>query len=182
MAIIKDDDVRATRLRSGDLDGAILPPNLAKGFEDDKAKKTYAAATYDYRTVTLPTHNKVAGDTAVRRALDVAVDRQTMVDAILNGSGKPAYGPVPTDSEWFTKGTERTHDLAAATTILDEAGWFPGRTASGSRTACVPRSRSGTSPVTSSARSTPSPTPPTPRRRASPSPPRPGPGRSSSPA
>ncbi|MFC9859287.1 MULTISPECIES: ABC transporter substrate-binding protein [unclassified Streptomyces] len=127
MAIIKDDDVRATRLRSGDLDGAILPPNLAKGFKGDDGKRTYAATTYDYRTVTLPTHNKVAGDTAVRRALDVAVDRQAMVDSILNGEGKPAYGPVPTDSEWFTKGTERTHDLAAAKKILDTAGWKPGK-------------------------------------------------------
>ncbi|MFD4372835.1 ABC transporter substrate-binding protein [Streptomyces sp. NPDC058486] len=126
MAIIKDDDVRATRLRAGDLDGAILPPNLAAGFENDKAKKTYAAKTYDYRTVTLPTHNPVAGDTAVRRALDIAVDRQTMVDKILEGAGKPAYGPVPTDSPWFAKGTERRHDLAGAQKILDEAGWKPG--------------------------------------------------------
>ncbi|MET9800289.1 ABC transporter substrate-binding protein [Streptomyces sp. NPDC006368] len=126
MAIIKDDDVRATRLRSGDLDGAILPPNLAKGFTNDKAKKTYEATTYDYRLVTLPTHNKVTGDTAVRRALDVAVDRATMVDKILEGAGKPAYGPVPTDSPWFTKGTERSHDLAAAKKILDDAGWKPG--------------------------------------------------------
>ncbi|MFC8271004.1 ABC transporter substrate-binding protein [Streptomyces sp. NPDC057271] len=126
MAIIKDDDVRATRLRAGDLDGAVLPPNLAAGFKDDKARKTYAAKTYDYRTVTLPTHNKVTGDTAVRRALDVAVDRQAMVDKILEGAGKPAYGPVPTDSEWFAKGTERRHDLDAAEKILDEAGWRPG--------------------------------------------------------
>ncbi|MFF2780505.1 ABC transporter substrate-binding protein [Streptomyces sp. NPDC058052] len=126
MAIIKDDDVRATRLRAGDLDGAILPPNLAAGFGDDKAKRTYAAKTYDYRTVTLPTHNPVTGDTAVRRALDVAVDRQTMVDKILEGAGKPAYGPVPTDSPWFAKGTERRHDLAGAQKILDEAGWKPG--------------------------------------------------------
>ncbi|MFG2772364.1 ABC transporter substrate-binding protein [Streptomyces sp. NPDC048350] len=126
MAIIKDDDVRATRLRAGDLDGAILPPNLAAGFKGDKAKKTYAAKTYDYRTVTLPTHNKVTGDVAVRRALDVAVDRQAMVDKILEGAGKPAYGPVPTDSEWFAKGTERRHDLDAAKKILDEAGWKPG--------------------------------------------------------
>ncbi|MFD9034994.1 ABC transporter substrate-binding protein [Streptomyces sp. NPDC059567] len=126
MAIIKDDDVRATRLRAGDLDAAILPPNLAAGFENDKAKKTYAAKTYDYRTVTLPTHNTVTGDTAVRRALDVAVDRQAMVDKILEGAGKPAYGPVPTDSEWFAKGTERRHDLAGAQKILDEAGWKPG--------------------------------------------------------
>ncbi|MFE3129922.1 ABC transporter substrate-binding protein, partial [Streptomyces hydrogenans] len=123
MAIIKDDDVRATRLRAGDLDGAILPPNLAAGFGSDKGRKTYTAKTYDYRTVTLPTHNPVAGDTAVRRALDVAVDRQTMVDKILEGAGKPAYGPVPTDSPWFAKGTERRHDLAGAQKILDEAGW-----------------------------------------------------------
>ncbi|WP_323445516.1 ABC transporter substrate-binding protein [Streptomyces yaizuensis] len=127
MAIIKDDDVRATRLRAGDLDGAILPPNLAKGFAGDKGKKTHTAKTYDYRTVTLPTHHRVTGDTAVRRALDVAVDRQTMVDRILEGAGKPAYGPVPTDSEWFTRGTERAHDLDAAKKILDEAGWKPGK-------------------------------------------------------
>ncbi|GHF98212.1 ABC transporter substrate-binding protein [Streptomyces zaomyceticus] len=126
MAIIKDDDVRATRLRAGDLDGAVLPPNLAAGFKDDKARKTWTAKTYDYRTVTLPTHHEVTGDTAVRRALDLAVDRQTMVDKILEGAGKPAYGPVPTDSPWFAKGTERRHDLAGAQKILDEAGWKPG--------------------------------------------------------
>ncbi len=126
MAVIKDDDVRATRLRAGDLDGAILPPNLAEGFKGDKSRKTHAATTYDYRTVTLPTGNKVTGDLAVRRALDVAVDRKAMVDKILEGAGKPAYGPVPTDSEWFAKGTERTHDLDRAKQILDEAGWKPG--------------------------------------------------------
>ncbi|MFJ7495636.1 ABC transporter substrate-binding protein [Streptomyces sp. NPDC097727] len=127
MAIIKDDDVRATRLRSGELDGAILPPNLAKGFARNSGTRTYAATTYDYRTVTLPTHNEVAGDTAIRRALDVAVDRQAMVDSILNGEGRAAYGPVPTGSEWFAKGTERTHDLDAAKKILDDAGWKPGK-------------------------------------------------------
>ncbi|WP_217195916.1 ABC transporter substrate-binding protein [Streptomyces buecherae] len=127
MAIIKDDDVRATRLRSGDLDGAILPPNLAATFKSDDDLRTLTARTYDYRTVTLPSDNPVAGDRAVRRALDVAVDRKAMVDGILDGAGKEAYGPVPTDSEWFTKGTERRHDLAAAQRILDEAGWKPGK-------------------------------------------------------
>ncbi|MFD7091424.1 ABC transporter substrate-binding protein [Streptomyces sp. NPDC059896] len=127
MAIIKDDDVRATRLRAGELDGAILPPNLAKGFAEDSGRETYDATTYDYRTVTLPTHHKVTGDTAVRRALDIAVDRETMVDRILEGAGKPAYGPVPTGSEWFARGTERRYDLEGARRILDEAGWKPGK-------------------------------------------------------
>ncbi|MFF2024543.1 ABC transporter substrate-binding protein [Streptomyces sp. NPDC058171] len=126
MAVIKDDDVRATRLRSGDLDGAILPPNLAETFAKDGDRKTHAAKTFDYRVVTLPTGNEVTGDTAIRRALDIAVDRGAMVESILNGAGKEAYGPVPTDSEWFTEGTERTHDLDRAKKLLDAAGWKAG--------------------------------------------------------
>ncbi|MEU5052984.1 ABC transporter substrate-binding protein [Streptomyces sp. NPDC021096] len=126
MAIIKDDDVRATRLRSGDLDGAILPPNLAKGFKGDKGKLTITAKTTDFRGVTLPTANKVTGDLAVRRALDLAVDRKAMVDKLLEGAGRAGHGPVPTDSEWFAKGTERPHDLDKARKLLDEAGWKPG--------------------------------------------------------
>ncbi|WP_327251562.1 ABC transporter substrate-binding protein [Streptomyces sp. NBC_01244] len=129
MAVIKDDDVRATRLRSGELDGAVLPPNLAKGFKADTADgklKTYAAKTFDYRNVTLPTEHPVTGDTAVRRALDIAVDRGALVDKLLEGAGKPAYGPVPTGSPWFAAGTERPYDLAKAKKILDDAGWIPG--------------------------------------------------------
>ncbi|MFJ3927633.1 ABC transporter substrate-binding protein [Streptomyces sp. NPDC090022] len=126
MAVVKDDDVRATRLRSGELDAAILPPNLAKGFEKDEGRTTYTAKSFDYRNVTLPTHHNVTGDVAVRRALDLAVDRGAMVDRLLEGAGRPAYGPVPTDSPWFTAGTERAHDLPQAQRILDEAGWRPG--------------------------------------------------------
>ncbi|MGW1674515.1 ABC transporter substrate-binding protein [Streptomyces sp. NPDC002324] len=126
MAVIEDDDVRATRLRSGDLDGAVLPPNLAATFKGDKARKTYDAKTYDFRTVTLPQENKVTGDRAVRQALDAAVDRQAMVDKILDGAGRPAYGPLPVDDPWFAQGIEREQDLAKAERILDRAGWKAG--------------------------------------------------------
>lgn len=123
MAIVEDDDVRATRLRSGDLDGAVLPPNLAATFKDDEARKSYDAKTYDFRAVTLPTANKVTGDRAIRQALDAAVDRQAMVDKILDGAGRPAYGPLPVDDPWFAKGIERKQDLAEAERILERAGW-----------------------------------------------------------
>ena len=127
MAIIADDNVRATRLRSGDLDGAILPPNLATTFKGDKGRRTYDAESYDYRTVTLPTANKVAGDIAIRQALDAAVDRKAMVDKILEGKGHPAYGPLPIGDTWFAKGIERPQNLPKAEQILDQAGWKPGK-------------------------------------------------------
>ncbi|MCX2968427.1 MULTISPECIES: ABC transporter substrate-binding protein [Streptomyces] len=126
MAVIGDDDVRATRLRSGDLDAAVLPPNLAKTFEDEDGKTVVSAASADFRGVTLPTGHEVTGDRAVRRALDIAVNRQAMVDNILDGAGQAAYGPVPTGSPWFAEGTERKHDPDVAREILDDAGWKPG--------------------------------------------------------
>ncbi|MFJ6690439.1 ABC transporter substrate-binding protein [Streptomyces sp. NPDC091294] len=126
MAIIADDNVRATRLRSGDLDGAVLPPNLAATFEKDDGRRSYRARSYDFRAVTLPTSGKVTGDRAIRRALDAAVDRQAMVDKILDGAGRPAYGPLPVDDPWYERGIERPYDLAGAKRILDEAGWKTG--------------------------------------------------------
>ncbi|MEV5725018.1 ABC transporter substrate-binding protein [Streptomyces pharetrae] len=139
MAVIADDDVRATRLRSGDLDGAVLPPNLAATFGHDNDKRTYEAKSYDFRAVTLPTGDEVTGDRAVRQALDAAVDRQAMVDKILDGAGRPAYGPLPMDDPYFAAGIQRAHDLAKARRILDRAGWKPGddgiRTKNGRRAA-----------------------------------------------
>ncbi|NEA99326.1 ABC transporter substrate-binding protein [Streptomyces sp. SID13726] len=126
MAIIADDNVRATRLRSGDLDGAILPPNLAAAFKSDESVRTYDAKSYDFRTVTLPTDGAVTGDRAVRQALDAAVDREAMVDKILDGAGRPAYGPLPVDDPWFARGVERKQDLTKANRLLEQAGWKTG--------------------------------------------------------
>ncbi|WP_121711212.1 ABC transporter substrate-binding protein [Streptomyces sp. E5N91] len=126
MAVIADDNVRATRLRSGDLDGAVLPPNLAATFEKDDGRRTYRARSYDFRAVTLPSAGQVTGDRAIRRALDAAVDRQAMVDKVLDGAGRPAYGPLPVDDPWYERGIERPRHLAGAGRILDEAGWKPG--------------------------------------------------------
>ncbi|WP_049580309.1 ABC transporter substrate-binding protein [Streptomyces sp. SBT349] len=123
MAVIADDDVRATRLRSGDLDAAVLPPSLAATFADEEGLDTLHAESGDFRAVTLPSDHPVTGDRAIRRALDIAVDRRLMVDSILEGAGHVAHGPLPTASPWFAEGTERAHDPEAAGRLLDEAGW-----------------------------------------------------------
>ncbi|MDT0308718.1 ABC transporter substrate-binding protein [Streptomyces sp. DSM 44917] len=126
MAVIPDDDVRATRLRAGDLDAAVLPPSLAATFEGEDGLVTHAAESADFRAVTLPTDHPVTGDRAIRRALDLAVDRELIVESVLQGAGHPAYGPVPTAGPWFAEGTERPHDPEAARELLEEAGWEPG--------------------------------------------------------
>ncbi|MCD0453272.1 ABC transporter substrate-binding protein [Actinocorallia sp. API 0066] len=126
VAFIADDDLRATRMRAGDLDGTTLPPALAESFRGRDGVTVLTARSVDYRTVTLPTANPVTGDRAIRRALNRAVDRSRMVDSILKGAGRPAYLPIPSDDPWFRTGGEVAHDPAEAARILDDAGWKPG--------------------------------------------------------
>ncbi|GAA0940178.1 ABC transporter substrate-binding protein [Actinocorallia libanotica] len=123
---IPDDDVRATRLRAGELDGAVLPPSLSATFEKAEGTRVMHAESVDYRSVTLPTKNPVTGDKAIRQALNLAVDRELMVESILRGSGRPAYGPLPENNPWFAPETKVPHDDAKAAQILDAAGWKAG--------------------------------------------------------
>jgi peptide/nickel transport system substrate-binding protein len=64
-------------------------------------------------------------DGAVREALGEAVDRNALVANVLQGKGKPDYGPIPEDAPSFVPiMTTTSLDLASAT--LDAAGWRAG--------------------------------------------------------
>jgi peptide/nickel transport system substrate-binding protein len=125
-AFILDDNTRATRMAAGDLDAAALPPKLAERFRNDKARTTYKESTADYRGVMLPTGNPVTGDLAIRKALDLAVDRDAMVRGILNGDGEPAFGPVAPSSPLYARELAHPADPVAAARLLDDAGWTKG--------------------------------------------------------
>ncbi|MEV0584976.1 ABC transporter substrate-binding protein [Nonomuraea sp. NPDC050310] len=125
LAFALDDNVRSTRLAAGEFDAAILPPKAAKRFENTAGTKVYRVDSADYRGIMFPMKEKVTGDLAVRKAFDLAVDRQAMVDTILAGSGKPAFGPISPDISWHNPavtGNPRP-DRDQAAKLLDEAGW-----------------------------------------------------------
>ncbi|MEE3919467.1 ABC transporter substrate-binding protein [Micromonospora sp. BRA006-A] len=128
VAFVADDNVRAQRMRAGEFDAAELAPKLASGFENRDGYRVHRVPTADYRGVMLPMGNPVTGDLAIRKALNLAVDRQAMVTGVLGGAGEPAFGPVPPTSEYAEPSiTGRpAADTAAATAALDAAGWKPG--------------------------------------------------------
>jgi peptide/nickel transport system substrate-binding protein len=70
-----------------------------------------------------PIGNDVTADPSIRRAVNLALDREALVALALAGRGRPAYGPVdglPWDNpEAHLPGG----DPAAAMAVLDAAGW-----------------------------------------------------------
>ena len=64
------------------------------------------------------------GDVRVRRAVSLAIDRQALVDHDLGGHGWPAFGPIPSHSQWYAAKVETVggFDPRAAAELLDQAG------------------------------------------------------------
>ncbi|MFI6484683.1 ABC transporter substrate-binding protein [Nonomuraea sp. NPDC050663] len=128
LAFAEDDNVRATRLEAGEFDATVLPPKAAKRFENQQGTTVHRVDSADYRGVMFPFKNPVTADASVRKAFGLAVDRQAMVDTILAGAGKPAFGPISPDVAWHdpaVTGSPRP-DQAAAAALLDGAGWKQG--------------------------------------------------------
>lgn len=128
VAFVGDDNVRAQRMRAGEFDAAELAPKLAAGFDTTGGYAVHRVPTGDYRGVMLPFGNPVTGDVAIRRALSLGIDRAAMVTGVLAGAGEPAFGPIAPSSPYADKSAagKPTPDPAAATALLDQAGWAPG--------------------------------------------------------
>ena len=69
--------------------------------------------------------NAFTSDVNVRRAINIGIDRQEMIDNVLNGYGTAAYS-VCDKMPWYNSGAEVEYDLEEAKRILDEAGWTEG--------------------------------------------------------
>lgn len=69
----------------------------------------------------------ILSDVNVRRALSMAIDRQTLVDVGYGAGGKPTCNLVPAPEMFASDNTGcLTQDMAGAKALLDAAGWVPG--------------------------------------------------------
>lgn len=121
-----DENARAQQLRAGEGDGTLLAADLAETFKPPQFA-VVSARSADWRAITLPAGDPVAGDDAVRLAVNYGVNREAMVKYVLKGHGvanstflAPFYG------EAYDKAEEFTYDPEKAKKILDDAGWKVG--------------------------------------------------------
>lgn len=67
----------------------------------------------------------VTSDIAVRKAINIGIDRDEMIQNVLNDYGTPAYS-VCDKMPWYNADAQVTYDLEGAKKILDDAGWKEG--------------------------------------------------------
>lgn len=70
--------------------------------------------------------NSLTSDVNVRRAINLAIDREEMIDNVLNGYGTVAYS-VCDKMPWYNDEAVTEYDLEAAKALMDEAGWTEGK-------------------------------------------------------
>lgn len=140
----KDQDQALATAKSGACDVIRIP--ITAKHTDFPGFHTESIKTVDNRGISLPTvpstgevtddksiapgspiGNDVTSDINIRRALDIAMDREEMIETILDGEGTPAYS-IADGLPWFNDKTieENDGDIEKAKKILDDAGWVEG--------------------------------------------------------
>ena len=73
----------------------------------------------------VPLGNDFTCDVNVRRAINLAIDREEMIQNVLNGYGTAAFS-ICDKMPWYNEAAQVTYDPEQAARLLDEAGWVMG--------------------------------------------------------
>ena len=93
--IVTDDSAKALQLQNGELDLAQVTPKDAVAFENMDGLTVYDMKTADYRGILYNFWNEYWQKNAdLIPAINYAIDRQAIVDAVLLGQGFTAYSPI----------------------------------------------------------------------------------------
>lgn len=119
---------RSAMLRSGELDIAqILPPDLAKSMAHDPACKLQSLPITRCRLLNFNLNKGPLSDIRVRQAVNYAINRQDLIDFVLEGFGQPAKTIFPELVFWSHHHAEGyDFNVETARQLLAEAGWKDG--------------------------------------------------------
>ncbi len=126
--VIPDMSVQFLEMQNGALDTMTMTPNQfnregsQKAFQNRFNKYRYSAPQYTYLGFNLK--NPIFKDVRVRKAIALAINRQALVDSVLEGLGTIGTGPyTPTSWAYPAEAKALPYDPEAAKQLLREAGF-----------------------------------------------------------
>lgn len=129
--VIPDNQTRIMALESGEIDlifgkNMIDADAISQYLDSDKFTVGLSDPT-STRHIVMNTTHEILGDSAVRKALQHATDRQTISDGIFYGLEQPADTLYATTVPYCNVGLKPyEYSTETAAQILDEAGWVLG--------------------------------------------------------
>lgn len=123
---IPDMNVRAIQLETGEIDVALLEPQQLARVEKSEKNKVYLIPTADYRAMMYNFRKPLWQDVKVRQAINYAVNRDNILQGVLLGHGKVAYGPLQLNWANNENVEKYGYNPEKAKALLAEAGWKPG--------------------------------------------------------
>lgn len=129
-----DEDIILAVAKSGQLDVAMINPEYSK--EKISNMKLLSLKTVDTRGFNLPVisefksqqgkiiGNNVTSDIAIRKALNIGIDRQNIINNALNGIGDIAFSRT-SNLPWTNNNPQQfDNQTNKAIKILEDAGWI----------------------------------------------------------
>lgn len=121
--IAEDDSAQAMQLEAGELDMALLDPRSARRFDGREGFYRCDMTTADYRGILFNFHhNYWTENRDILPAVCCAIDRQTIVDAVLLGQGEAAYSPLQRNIYGCADVERYDYDPARACALLESVG------------------------------------------------------------
>ena len=130
-----DPDAAFAAVKNGDVD--IAEVQLAYANETIDGYHLEYFDSIDVRGISLPTQmntgkvsednvtigNNVTGDPAIREALNIGINRQSLLDGAFNGYGNVSYNGVASQLPWAFDSTFNDSQVDQAKKVLSDAGW-----------------------------------------------------------
>jgi peptide/nickel transport system substrate-binding protein len=117
-----------TSLLRGELDMVTdVPPEAVEFIQNDQIQVMVYARSYQF-VVVFNLQKPPFNSSSLRRALNVAIDRDTLIATVLQKQGEPSTGPIwPRHWAYDRSMLPYSFDPQFATTLLDNAGFTEGR-------------------------------------------------------
>ena len=120
-------------LLNGDIDVVAMGSIPLSDWDTIKNSDQVVAASvedysYQYMQFNLSDGNQTFQDPKVRNAIDMAINKQMMVDQLMMGEGQVAVGPMPKYHPYYNENiVANTYDPDKAKAMLEEAGFDFGK-------------------------------------------------------
>lgn len=122
VAVVDEATTKFAGLVSGELDIAGIAPTMAALVAEDPRLRVLTYPVLFSTAIIFNTARPPFDDERVRRAIDLSVRRERIVNAAFAGLALPAAGPVPPANPLYVP-VEPRYDPRAADSLLDAAGW-----------------------------------------------------------